>query len=184
MAGMRTSSRSNTCPTAWSASWGLSLVIVLLANLSPSSSRAAADTVGASPPRLELSACRLKGVAHEARCGVLKRPLNPAEPAGPQIDVHVAVLPALAAAAYAAQATAVHGALLDGHDGPRGGMLASLIDVQLKFAAFPAAAGELSVMAQLLSRSQAGCLYSFEVSDAQQGIASGRLMVAFAKDAA
>lgn len=96
MAGMRTSSRSNTCPTAWSASWGLSLVIVLLANLSPSSSRAAADTVGASPPRLELSACRLKGVAHEARCGVLKRPLNPAEPAGPQIDVHVAVLPALA----------------------------------------------------------------------------------------
>ncbi len=94
------------------------------------------------------------------------------------------VLPAIAAAEYAAQATAVHGALLDGHDGPRGGMLASLIDVELKFAAFPAAAGELSVMAQLLSRSQAGCLYSFEVSHAQQGIASGRLMVAFAKDAA
>lgn len=45
---------------------------------------------------LTLTPCRLKGVEHEARCGVLKRPLNPAEPGGRQIDLHVAVLPAVA----------------------------------------------------------------------------------------
>jgi pimeloyl-ACP methyl ester carboxylesterase len=36
------------------------------------------------------------GVEHEALCGAVKRPLNPAEPQGTAIDVHFAVLPALA----------------------------------------------------------------------------------------
>lgn len=45
---------------------------------------------------LALKPCRLKGVATEARCGVLRRPLDPAQPQGVQIDLHVAVLPALA----------------------------------------------------------------------------------------
>jgi pimeloyl-ACP methyl ester carboxylesterase len=45
---------------------------------------------------LELQTCRLKGVAHEAMCGALKRPLNPDAPEGRAIDIHVAVLPALA----------------------------------------------------------------------------------------
>jgi pimeloyl-ACP methyl ester carboxylesterase len=43
-----------------------------------------------------LTPCRLKGVEHEARCGQLVRPLDPAQPQGTQIDVHFAVLPALA----------------------------------------------------------------------------------------
>ena len=43
-----------------------------------------------------LKPCRLKGLEHEARCGVVKRPLDPTQPQGPQIDVHFAVLPALA----------------------------------------------------------------------------------------
>jgi pimeloyl-ACP methyl ester carboxylesterase len=43
-----------------------------------------------------LAPCRLKGVEREAQCGVLKRPLDPQQPAGVQIDLHVAVLPALA----------------------------------------------------------------------------------------
>lgn len=43
-----------------------------------------------------LTPCRLKGLEHEARCGVVKRPLDPAQPQGPRIDVHFAVLPALA----------------------------------------------------------------------------------------
>jgi len=54
-------------------------------------SAAAASLTGAG-----LAPCRLKGVAHEARCGVVKRPLDPQRPQGPQIDVHFAVLPALA----------------------------------------------------------------------------------------
>jgi pimeloyl-ACP methyl ester carboxylesterase len=44
----------------------------------------------------ELRACRLRGVEHEALCGVIKRPLDPAQPQGKQIDVHYALLPALA----------------------------------------------------------------------------------------
>ncbi len=43
-----------------------------------------------------LQACWLKGVAHEAWCGSVRRPLDPAAPQGVQIDVHFAVLPALA----------------------------------------------------------------------------------------
>ena len=43
-----------------------------------------------------LSACWLKGVEHEARCGHVRRPLDPARADGKTIDVHFAVLPALA----------------------------------------------------------------------------------------
>lgn len=56
----------------------------------------AAAAQAAEPPSLTLKPCRLRGVEHEARCGVLKRPLDPAQPQGTQIDVHVAVLPAVA----------------------------------------------------------------------------------------
>ena len=50
----------------------------------------------AAPGTLTLSPCRLSGVPHDAQCGVLKRPLDPARADGPQIDIHVAVLPAVA----------------------------------------------------------------------------------------
>lgn len=53
---------------------------------------AAAGTAGAA----ELSPCRLKGVPHEALCGHVARPLDPTRPDGTKIDVHFAVLPALA----------------------------------------------------------------------------------------
>lgn len=51
---------------------------------------------GAATPAPKLEPCRLRGVEHDALCGSLRRPLNPAEPQGTQIDVHFAVLPALA----------------------------------------------------------------------------------------
>ena len=44
----------------------------------------------------DLKACRLRGVEHEAMCGVIRRALDPAQPQGVQIDIHFAVLPALA----------------------------------------------------------------------------------------
>ncbi len=50
----------------------------------------------AAESRPGLQACRLSGVTHEAFCGVLRRPLDPAKPQGTQIDLHYAVLPALA----------------------------------------------------------------------------------------
>ena len=57
---------------------------------------AAAAPTNAAEGRAGLKPCRLQGVTHDAFCGVLRRPLNPAQPQGVQIDVHYAVLPALA----------------------------------------------------------------------------------------
>lgn len=50
----------------------------------------------AAESRPGLKPCRLQGVTHDAYCGVLRRPLDPARPQGMQIDLHYAVLPALA----------------------------------------------------------------------------------------
>jgi len=50
--------------------------------------------VAAAP--LEWHPCWLRGLVHEARCGHLLRPLDPAQPEGRQIEIHVAVVPALA----------------------------------------------------------------------------------------
>lgn len=92
-------------------------------------------------------------------------------------------VPAIAAAEYAAQASAVHGALLEQSSRPRAGMLATLMDVKLAARAIPEG-GALAIQADLLSRSAAGCLYSFEVSTGGKPLAAGRLMVALlAEDA-
>jgi pimeloyl-ACP methyl ester carboxylesterase len=53
----------------------------------------AAAPVRADAPPLP---CWLRGVEHEALCGSVQRPLDPAHAAGPQIAVNYAVLPALA----------------------------------------------------------------------------------------
>lgn len=66
---------------------------------SPTAAAASASPASASATATgsaTLRACRLKGVEFEARCGVLKRPLDPAQPQGTQIDLHFAVLPAIA----------------------------------------------------------------------------------------
>ena len=72
--------RSAVLPRALAAACGLAI-------------GAAAQADVAAPA---LAPCRLKGVEHEARCGSVTRPLDPARPQGPQIQVHYAVLPALA----------------------------------------------------------------------------------------
>jgi len=43
-----------------------------------------------------LQPCRLEGVPHDALCGSVQRALDPSVPQGAQIEVHYAVLPALA----------------------------------------------------------------------------------------
>jgi pimeloyl-ACP methyl ester carboxylesterase len=62
------------------------LVALVLAGAGP-----AAQAATAAP-----ASCRLQGVAHEALCGSLSRPLDPAQPQGLQFELHYAVLPALA----------------------------------------------------------------------------------------
>ena len=88
-------------------------------------------------------------------------------------------VPAIAAAEYAAQATAVHGALLGDATAPRAGVLAKLMEVQLHGSCFAAGGGALTVRADLLGRLDRACLYAFQVAGAAQPMASGRLLVAF-----
>jgi pimeloyl-ACP methyl ester carboxylesterase len=62
---------------------------------------AAALALGAPPvaraaPDAPPAPCRLPGIEHEALCGSVTRALDPARPAGTTIQVHYAVLPALA----------------------------------------------------------------------------------------
>ncbi|NPC57964.1 hotdog family protein [Caenimonas soli] len=106
-----------------------------------------------------------------------------AEPGSSHPLARDGVVPSIAAAEYAAQATAVHGALLDGAGQPRAGLLVKLMDVDLHSACFPSRGG-VTVNATLLSRSSGGCLYAFEVGSAARPIASGRLIVAFGSPAA
>ncbi len=53
---------------------------------------------GIAPPvtASTLEPCRLDGLVHEALCGSVSRALDPARPDGRRIDVHFAVVPALA----------------------------------------------------------------------------------------
>lgn len=68
------------CRGAWLAGW---LLLPAGASAAPAA------------PALVLAPCKLPGVEHPARCGTLSRPLDPAEPAGRTLELHVAVLPAL-----------------------------------------------------------------------------------------
>ena len=51
---------------------------------------------GSASAAQALSECRLPGLRHSVLCGVVQRPLDPARPAGAQIDVHYVVVPAMA----------------------------------------------------------------------------------------
>jgi predicted hotdog family 3-hydroxylacyl-ACP dehydratase len=88
-------------------------------------------------------------------------------------------VPTVVAAEYAAQATAMHGALLDGSDAPRAGMIVRLSGVTLSAKWISAEFGPLTVRADLLSRTESGCLYAFSVDGRSQNIAAGRITVAF-----
>lgn len=57
---------------------------------------AAALLPGATAYAGQSQPCRLRGVEHAALCGSLSRPLDPAQPQGRTIELHYAVLPALA----------------------------------------------------------------------------------------
>lgn len=79
-----------TLLTSWLAvgqCWGLTHAIALDDAATPSSKPSVA---------IELSLCTLPGVDQEARCGVLNVPENPSRPAGRQLLIHVAVIPATA----------------------------------------------------------------------------------------
>jgi predicted hotdog family 3-hydroxylacyl-ACP dehydratase len=88
-------------------------------------------------------------------------------------------VPPIVAVEYAAQAAAVHGALLAGHREPRDGMLATLSEVELSQGWLDDSSGALTIDAELLARDASGCMYSFMVHDEHGCRARGRLVVAF-----
>jgi pimeloyl-ACP methyl ester carboxylesterase len=57
---------------------------------------AGGPTAQAAEKRHGLLPCRVSGLEHDALCGVIGRPFDPARPQGLQIDVHFVVVPALA----------------------------------------------------------------------------------------
>ncbi|HEY6087935.1 MAG TPA: 3-hydroxylacyl-ACP dehydratase [Burkholderiaceae bacterium] len=91
-------------------------------------------------------------------------------------------VPAVAAIEYAAQAAALHGALLDDRQAPRNGMLAKLAGVELVAGRLDEAAGELTVQADLVVQGASGCMYSFMVQHDRVCRARGRLLVVFTHD--
>lgn len=87
-------------------------------------------------------------------------------------------VPAIASCEYAAQAAAIHGALIEHALAPREGVLAKLMDIELHAQAFPLGGG-VQVRANMLGRVATGCLYAFDVRAGELPICEGRLMVAF-----
>ncbi len=73
----------------WMAGWVLGALGALAGLMSAPLAQAAEQRPGLEP-------CRLAGVEHEAWCGVVSRPLDPDRAQGLHIDVHFALLPALA----------------------------------------------------------------------------------------
>ena len=80
---------------------------------------------------------------------------------------------------YAAQATAVHGFLLANDNVAKFGVLAKLTDISLHMAVVDNIQSPLRIFAQLVARTDQGCIYNFEVNGTRLPIASGRLMIAF-----
>lgn len=79
----------------WAQALAAGLATALVWGLPPAQAQAQAQAA-APGAGLAFKTCRLPGVPHLAQCAVLQRPLDPTQPGGKTIDLHVAVLPALA----------------------------------------------------------------------------------------
>ncbi|BEV73818.1 MULTISPECIES: 3-hydroxylacyl-ACP dehydratase [unclassified Paludibacterium] len=85
---------------------------------------------------------------------------------------------------YAAQAMAVHGALLaQASPAPKAGFLTSARDVRWHVARLDQSTGPLTVHATRLSGSAVNALYQFEILADEQVLASGRLAAILDADA-
>jgi len=86
---------------------------------------------------------------------------------------------------YAAQAMAVHGALLAGADGsrPRAGFLVSVRGTTLHVPRLDDIAADLLVVATCITRSENNILYQFSISAAGRQLLDGRAAVVLDADA-
>jgi predicted hotdog family 3-hydroxylacyl-ACP dehydratase len=86
------------------------------------------------------------------------------------------VLPAICGVEYAAQAMAVHGALMGGED-VRPGVLAAVRDVTLNIDRLDDVSGELTIDAQRLWGDETRLLYEFRINAVRGEVLRGRAAV-------
>lgn len=122
------------------------------------------------------SMCLFAAVVDWSPDSISCRAVSHADPANPlRADGR---LGAVAGIEYAAQAMAVHGALLAAADEPpRQGYLASVRGVQLHVARLDDLAGELTITAERLSGDGNHVLYQFALSHAGRCLLEGRAAV-------
>jgi predicted hotdog family 3-hydroxylacyl-ACP dehydratase len=91
-------------------------------------------------------------------------------------------LGAVHAIEYAAQAMALHGALIggDGAAASRPGYIGAVRAVELHATVIPASAEALDIRAERIDGGERHVVYGFSVSADQQPVASGRISIAFA----
>jgi len=120
--------------------------------------------------------CLLAAVVDWSETAIFCTATSHADPANPlRADGR---LGAAAGIEYAAQAMAIHGALLAGSDGaPRQGYLASVRGVTLNVDRLDDLPGQLDVHAERLSGDAGNVLYQFSVSHAGRCLIEGRAAV-------
>ena len=126
--------------------------------------------------------CLLDAVVDWSETAISCRATSHADPANPLRAADR--LGAANGIEYAAQAMAVHGALLAGSsDKPRQGYLTSVRSVSLHVARLDNLAGELSVQAERLSGDSNHILYQFSLSHDGHCLLEGRAAVVLDADA-
>jgi pimeloyl-ACP methyl ester carboxylesterase len=96
--GGRRARRPGPAPSSAGRGSAAGVRLLVAACISAAAAGAAPESAVAEveAARLVLRDCRLEGLPTPALCGVLPRPVDPARPDGPTLDLHVAVVPALA----------------------------------------------------------------------------------------
>lgn len=94
-------------------------------------------------------------------------------------------LPAVAGIEYAAQAVAIHGALVapDGKGGVPGGVLAGVRETRLHVARLDDIEGEIRVEARRLIRQRYNLLYSFRITANKKILLEGRAAISLSAQA-
>lgn len=88
-------------------------------------------------------------------------------------------LPVWSGVEYAAQAAAVHGALLAGASAPRAGVLAALKNLDSHGAWLHDVEGELQLLATLMHSDPKGAIYRFEVRSGEALLLSGQFTLMY-----
>jgi predicted hotdog family 3-hydroxylacyl-ACP dehydratase len=91
-------------------------------------------------------------------------------------------LPIWAGIEYAAQAAAVHGALVNRRSEPRAGVLAALRNINATCEWLDRISGELTLTATVLHADRSGGIYSFAAHVGEQLLLGGRFTLMFSTE--